>query len=69
MRQSCRTWSTRHQCDGELHREAVLGMELEFPQATPIRLAVVSRDHDRKFARSLVGTSERNHQVVLHRTA
>ena len=44
-------------------------MELDFQRAAPERLAMVSPVNVLEFAEGEIGTSEGNHQVVLHRTA
>jgi hypothetical protein len=44
-------------------------MELEFQQAAPESLAMVLPVNILGFAEGEIGTSEGNHQVVLHRTA
>jgi len=44
-------------------------MELEFQRAAPERLAMDSPVNVLEFAECEIGTSEGNHQVVLHRTA
>ena len=44
-------------------------MELEFQQAAPESLVMVLPVHVLGFAEGENGTSEGNHQVVIHRTA